>query len=70
MAYENNWGSMGAAGEGLTCEFHQKWMSADGSTLWAIFSVYGVGAKEGIQAHDRFNLIKVTLSIAPAAKTD
>jgi hypothetical protein len=70
VAYDNNWGGMGMAGEGLTCEFPQKWMSADGSTLWAIFSVYGEGAKQGIKAHDRFNLIKATLSIAPAVKTN
>ena len=62
-AYYSDWGGMGMEGEGLTCEFPQKWMSADGLTLWAIFSVYGEGAKKGIHAHDRFNLIKVTLSM-------
>jgi len=62
IAYYENWGGMGTAGEGLTCEFPQKWMSEDGLTLWGIFSVYGEGAKQGIKAHDRFNLIKVTLS--------
>jgi hypothetical protein len=36
-------------------------MSADGLTLWSIFSVYGDGAKQGINAHDRFNLVKATL---------
>jgi hypothetical protein len=30
-------------------------------TLWCVFSVYGDGAKQGINAHDRFNLVKVTL---------
>jgi hypothetical protein len=69
VAYYANWGGMGTPGEGLTCEFPQKWMSADGATLWAIFSVYGEGAKQGIKAHDRFNLIKATLSIA-ADKTN
>ena len=53
---------MGAAGEGLTCEFPQKWLSPDGVLLWAVFSVYGDGAKQGIKAHDRFNLVKVTLT--------
>jgi hypothetical protein len=62
IAYYDNWGGMGTAGEGLTCEFPQKWMSADGATLWAIFSAYGEGAKGGIKAHDRFNLVKVTLT--------
>ncbi|HEY3860481.1 MAG TPA: DUF4185 domain-containing protein [Verrucomicrobiae bacterium] len=61
-AYYDAWGGMGREGEGLTCEFPRKWMSEDGRTVWAIFSVYGAGAKEGIRAHDRFNLVKVTLS--------
>jgi hypothetical protein len=61
IAYYEDWGQMGSEGEGLTCGFSEKWMSADGLTLWAIFSVYGEGAKKGIKAHDRFNLIKVTL---------
>lgn len=68
VAYYDKWGGMGTAGEGLTCEFPQKWMSVDGLTLWAIFSVYGEGAKQGIKAHDRFNLIKVTLSNAAGGK--
>ena len=66
--YYENWGGMGTTGEGLTCEFPQKWMSADGATLWAIFSTYGAGAKQGIKAHDRFNLIKVNLAIAAPEK--
>jgi hypothetical protein len=70
IAYYAQWGGMGTAGEGLTCEFPQKWMSADGLTLWGIFSVYGDGAKQGIKAHDRFNLIKITLSNTPGTKTD
>ena len=61
IAYYEHWGDMGTEGEGLTCGFPQKWMSADGLTLWSIFSVYGKGAKQGINAHDRFNLVKVTL---------
>jgi hypothetical protein len=64
IAYYSDWGQMGTDGEGLTCEFPEKWMSADGLTLWAIFSVYGDGAKKGIKAHDRFNLIKVSLVAA------
>ena len=64
---------MGAAGEGLSCDFPQKWMSPDGLTLWSIFSVYGPGAKLGINAHDRFNLVKATLKLVkpnrPAAKS-
>jgi hypothetical protein len=59
--YNEHWGNMWSEGEGLTCGFPQKWMSADGLTLWSIFSVYGDGAKRGINAHDRFNLVKATL---------
>jgi hypothetical protein len=66
-AYYETWGGMGAAGEGLTCEFPVKWMSADGRSLWAIFSVWGGSAKQGIKAHDRFNLVKITLSNEAAA---
>jgi hypothetical protein len=69
IAYENNWGGMGCAGEGLTCSFPQKWMSADGLTLGCVFSVYGDGAKLGIQAHDQFNLVMATLLLAHPATT-
>jgi hypothetical protein len=58
---------MGMDGEGLSCEFPQKWMSADGLTMWSIFSVYGEGAKQGIKAHDQFNLIKATLTLGNTA---
>jgi hypothetical protein len=63
VSYSEHWGQMGAAGEGLTCDFPQKWMSPDGLTLWSIFSVYGPSAKLGIKAHDRFNLVKATLEL-------
>jgi hypothetical protein len=63
IAYYEDWGQMGTKGEGLTCGFPQKWMSADGLTLWAVFSVYGEGAKQGIKAHDRFNVVKATLEL-------
>ena len=53
---------MGAEGHGLTCSFPQKWTSADGLTMWCVFSVYGEGAKRGIKAHDCFNLVKLTPS--------
>jgi hypothetical protein len=38
-------------------------MSTDGLTMWSIFSVYGDGAKKGIDGHDRFNLVKATLML-------
>jgi hypothetical protein len=63
VAYEERWGRMGADGEGLTCSFPQKWMSADGRALWCIFSVYGKGARQGINGHDRFNVVKATLQL-------
>jgi hypothetical protein len=63
IAYEERWGRMGADGEGLTCSFPPKWMSADGRVLWCIFSAYGKGARQGINAHDRFNVVKATLEL-------
>ena len=54
----------GRPGDGLTCEFPQKWISGDGLTLWSVFSVW-VGAQAGHPTHDRFNLIKVTLTLGP-----
>jgi hypothetical protein len=68
ISYDEHWGQMGDAGEGLSCEFPQKWMSRDGLTLWSIFSVYGDGGKIGINAHDRFNLVKVVLVPAAIAR--
>jgi hypothetical protein len=62
VAYYENWGQMGNEGQGLTCSFPAKWISADGLTLWCIFSAYGDGAKQGINAHDKFNLVKATLT--------
>ncbi len=63
VACYDHWGQMGDEGQGLTCSFPLKWMSSDGLTLWAIFAVYGPGAKQGINAHDRFNLVKATLDL-------
>jgi len=63
VAYYENWGGMGVEDQGLTCSFPAKWMSADGMTLWCVFAVYGEGAKKGINAHDKFNLVKVTLDL-------
>jgi CubicO group peptidase (beta-lactamase class C family) len=69
IAYHEDWGQMGAEGEGLTCGFPQKWMSADGLTLWSIFSVYGEGARKGVNAHDRFNLVRASLRLGPQEST-
>lgn len=65
VGYYENFGGMGASGEGLVCSFPQKWMSADNLTLWCVFSCYGGSAKQGIHGHDRFNLIKATLELDP-----
>jgi len=63
VAYYEDWGRMGSEGHGLTCSFPAKWMGPDGLTLWTVFAVYGPGAKQGINAHDRFNLVKATLTV-------
>lgn len=62
VGYYENWGEMKEAGEGLSCEFPSKWISPDELSLWCVFAVYGDGAKTGIHAHDKFNLVKVTLA--------
>jgi CubicO group peptidase (beta-lactamase class C family) len=67
VAYDEHWGQMGTDGEGLTCGFPQKWISADGLTLCSIFSVYGEGAKQGVNAHDKFNVAQATLRLRPQA---
>ena len=63
VAYYEDWGGMKNEGHGLNCDFAQKWMSDGGRTLWCVFSVYGAGGQTGIQAHDKFNLVKVSLSL-------
>ena len=63
VAYYDSWGNMGIAGSGLNCDFPQKWMGTDGLTMWCVFSVYGDGAKKGVNAHDKFNLVKATLML-------
>ncbi len=68
VGYYVNWGDMTAAGEGLSCEFPAKWISSDGLSLWCVFAVYGDGAKSGIKAHDKFNLVKVTLDYHDSTK--
>lgn len=63
VAYYEDWGQMKNDGHGLNCDFPQKWMSDDGRTMWCVFSAYGGGAQTGVQAHDKFNLVKVSLSL-------
>lgn len=52
--YEDNWGGLGQT-EALEFELPTKWMSADGCTLWCVFSSTG--------ALDSFNLVKGTLRL-------
>lgn len=63
VSYDEHWGQMGSAGEGLTCSFPAKWISEDGRTLSCVFSAYGGSAHQGINAHDQFNLVKATLTL-------
>jgi hypothetical protein len=63
VAYYERWGDMGTDGQGLNCDFPQKWISRDGRTMWCVFSVYGAGAQAGVQAHDRFNMVRLSLTI-------
>ncbi len=69
VAWYDHWGGMGPEGWGLTCSFPAKWVSADGRTLWCVFSVYGKGGQSGIAAHDRFNAVKVSLHVAGSRGT-
>jgi hypothetical protein len=61
VSYVDDFGGMASGGEGLSSNFPTKWVSEDGLTMWNVFSVYGDGAKRGVNGHDRFNLVKVAL---------
>ena len=61
--YVNDFGGMTSGGEGLTSSFPVKWISDDGLTMWNVFSAWGDGAEEGVNGHDRFNLVRVTLKL-------
>ena len=63
--YEDAWLGM-AGGENLGIGLPTAWMSADGRTLWAVFSCYGLPGC-GVY-HDRFNLMRATLTLAPARR--
>jgi hypothetical protein len=67
--YTDDFGGMTRGGEGLTSSFPTKWISDDGLTMWNVFSVWGDGAKQGIYGHDRFNLVKVTLTLKEGVPT-
>lgn len=60
--YQDDWGGFGAEGKGdyLGLRFPTKWISADGKTLWGVFS--------SLRTLDSFNVVKLTLEVnAPAS---
>ena len=58
VGYYNDWGKLGpeSFGDYLGLRFPSKWISADGKTLWAVFSSLG--------QYDSFNLVKTTLTVS------
>jgi hypothetical protein len=54
VAYYDNWGGLGRT-EALEYDLPTKWISADGHTLWCVFSSTGV--------LDSFNMVKGTLRL-------
>jgi hypothetical protein len=60
--YEARWLGM-RGGDYLGVRFPSAWMADGGTTLWAVFSCYGRPAC-GVY-HDRYNLIRATLTLAP-----
>jgi hypothetical protein len=55
VVYYDDWGQFGSRPEGLLYTFPTKWISADGQTMYMIFS--------GPDMYDSFNLIKSTLTL-------
>lgn len=58
VAYYDNWLNANG-GHSLAYNFVNKWTSSDGLTMWMIFSFN----KGNEKYHDRFNLIKATLTL-------
>jgi hypothetical protein len=58
VGYYDTWGNLGpeSYGDYLGLRFPTKWISADGKTLWGVFSSLG--------RYDSFNLVKVRLTVA------
>jgi hypothetical protein len=61
VGYYDNWGNLGpsSVGDYLGLSFPGKWMSADGSVLWGVFS--------SLHDYDSFNLVRATLALATDA---
>lgn len=68
VQYTDGWGPPGrpyGAGEGLGLSFPNAWVSADGKTLWGVFS-----SAPGTDAPgDAFNMLKATLSYGPSQRS-
>jgi hypothetical protein len=60
VEYEDRWLGIGGGGY-LGVQFPSAWLSADGRTLWAVFSCYGDGCG---RYQDRYNLISGTLRVS------
>jgi hypothetical protein len=60
VAYYDNWGGFSSS-EALLYVLPTKWMSADGKTMWCIFSGRGI--------FDSFNLVRATLTLKTGRET-
>lgn len=63
VAAYQNWGGFGAR-EALLWSFPAKWISADGKTMWCVFSAGRVRPSDALL--DSFNLVKATLTLQTA----
>jgi hypothetical protein len=64
IAYYEDWGGFNQrAGEGNGLSLPSKWISADGKTLWGVFSGQDKGPN-GPDDFDSFNLAQASLSVA------
>lgn len=64
IAYDQNWGGFGSR-ESLGIDFPTKWISRDGTTMWAVFSGGRLNRNDDIL--DSFNLVKLTLVLRKGA---
>ncbi|HTV53279.1 MAG TPA: DUF4185 domain-containing protein [Terriglobia bacterium] len=63
VAYYRNWGGFGGR-ESLGVDFPTKWISRDGTIMWAVFSGGRLGRRD--DALDSFNLVKLKLVLRTA----
>ena len=62
VATYDNWGSFGRR-EALLWSIPIKWISADGTTIWCIFSAGRLRPDDGLL--DSFSLVRATLTLSP-----